>query len=63
MTNAQMAQQLLMAMDEGVAEQVAGFVARGMSEADARARSLAALRAECDRHRAHDAFMVTLTAD
>lgn len=54
--------ELLKALDEAVAEQVASFMARGMSEADARARSLAALSAAAERHRAHDAFLAELAA-
>ncbi len=58
-----LARELLLAVDEAVAERVAQLVAAGMSEADARARSLAALAAHLEQMRAHDEFVASLTAD
>lgn len=58
-----LAREVLLAADAAVAEQVAQFVADGMSEADARARSLAAFAAHLDNLRAEQEFLASLTAD
>lgn len=56
-----LASETLLALDEAVGQQVAQFVADGMSEADATDRALAALLAQGETLRAEQEFLASLT--
>ena len=60
MTNTELARLVLVTADEGVGQQVAQFVAEGMTEAAATERALAALMAHAEGVLAEQAFLASL---
>lgn len=55
-----LAREILLAVNEGVAERVAQLVAEGLTEGEAKSRALAGLAAQLKQMKAHDEFVASL---